>query len=100
MWWWWSGTGSNCRPSAFQGRTYPKLLRRGAAAGLRGALADRADEQVTEHLVWLRDIRLRDSLHRGMDDERCRALAKGLRGGRDSAGEAAGREAAGPLRGV
>ena len=29
----------------------------GVSAGVRGALADGAEEQVMEHLVWLRDAR-------------------------------------------
>src|SRR6266568_4178980 len=70
-----------------------------AAAGVpadpRGALADRADEQVTEHLVRLRDARQRDPLHRGVDRGGRGVPAKNLRGDRDVAGEAAG-----PLRSV
>jgi hypothetical protein len=34
-------------------------------AGPYGALVDRGGEQVVEHLVWLRDARLRDPLHSG-----------------------------------
>ncbi len=63
--------------------------------GPSGALADRADEQVTEHLIKLRDARPRDSLHRGVDGGGRRVPAEDLRGGRGITGEAAG-----PLRGV
>src|SRR5262249_52009073 len=67
----------------------------GVPAGPSDALADRADEQVTEHLIRLQDARPRDSLRRGVDGGGRRVLAKDLRGDRDITGQAAG-----PLRGV
>src|SRR6516162_727343 len=66
----------------------------GAGAGVAGdpggALADRGDEQVTEHLVGLRDARLRDSLRRGVDGEGRGALAEGLGSDREIVGEVTG----------
>src|SRR6516225_11503713 len=65
-----------------------------------GALADRGGEQAAEHLAGLRDDRLRDRLHRGVDDERRLLLTESPRGLRDSTGGGAGQEVAGPLRGA
>src|SRR5215469_9217458 len=41
-------------------------VRAGGPAGPGGAFVDRAGEQVVQHLVRLRDARLRDPLHCGM----------------------------------
>src|SRR6266536_4923783 len=64
--------GDGCAGELAGGRPRHAVARGGLAgvrAGPGGAVADRAGEQVTEHVIGLRHARLRDTLHRGVRSE-------------------------------